>query len=280
MSNAMQTFSFENKPIRNIMKDGEPWFVATDIADILEYRDAHNMVRMLDDDERGYSKVSTAGGEQEVTIINESGLYSCIFRSQKPEAKVFRKWITSEVIPSIRKTGAYGIRDYANSPTAILKETLKSISTMRTYGYDAEESSKIAFDAYTASTGLDVRLDTLHSDALELSKALGFAPPKRQFTLKKVLEQYPYSILDMAKALHVKPMQVLVLLEKAGLIEFESPGNSVLDYKFTEMGDKVGYRMKTRWHCPFWTKRALDLTRKHVDDLEQPTCDQCRSLNQ
>ncbi|AZZ97986.1 Bro-N domain-containing protein [Pseudoalteromonas sp. R3] len=86
---------------------GEPLFVATDIAAALEYRDAHNMIRNLDDDERSTHTVSTRGGDQELSVITESGVYSAILRSRKPSAKKFKKWLTSEVLPSIRKTGAY-----------------------------------------------------------------------------------------------------------------------------------------------------------------------------
>lgn len=100
-------FDYENNAIRVVVQDNEPWFAATDIAKVLDYRDANNLVRILDDDEKGTHKVSTLGGSQELLAINESGLYSAIFTSRKPEAKRFKKWVTSEVLPSIRKTGAY-----------------------------------------------------------------------------------------------------------------------------------------------------------------------------
>ena len=109
MSNEIQVFNFEQREVRIVMKDGEPWWVASDVASILEYRDAFNAIRILDDDEKGTQKVSTHGGEQEMSIINESGLYTLIIRSNKPEAKRFRKWVTSVVLPSIRKTGGYSI---------------------------------------------------------------------------------------------------------------------------------------------------------------------------
>lgn len=106
---AMQTFTFNpsNQPIRVEMIDNEPWFVAKDICEALtieKYRDA---VSRLDDDERGSVVVDTLGGKQSMTAVNESGLYNLIFQSRKAEAKVFRKWVTSEVLPSIRKTGRY-----------------------------------------------------------------------------------------------------------------------------------------------------------------------------
>lgn len=93
--------------LRVIMRDCDPWFVAGDVAAALDYDKTSNMLRILDDDEKGAHNLSTLGGIQEVTIINESGLYCAILKSRKPEAKKFKKWVTSEVLPAIRKTGAY-----------------------------------------------------------------------------------------------------------------------------------------------------------------------------
>jgi prophage antirepressor-like protein len=105
---AIMFFNFNGNEVR-VSKDqnGEPWFVAKDVADILGYRTANDMTRRLDDEEKGYAKTRTLGGVQETVIINESGLYNCVFGSSKEEAKAFRRWVTSEVIPSIRKHGAY-----------------------------------------------------------------------------------------------------------------------------------------------------------------------------
>ena len=101
---------FENSnfgKIRVLEIDGEPWFIAVDIAKVLDYRTAYDMTRILDEDEKGTQIVRTPGGNQNVIVIDESGLYSSILRSRKPEAKQFKKWVTSEVLPSIRKHGAY-----------------------------------------------------------------------------------------------------------------------------------------------------------------------------
>lgn len=100
-------FSFGKQQVRTLLIDDQPWFVAADIASALEYRDSSNMCRNLDDDEKGTQIVSTLGGAQEMLAINESGLYSAILRSRKAEAKRFKKWVTSEVLPAIRKTGGY-----------------------------------------------------------------------------------------------------------------------------------------------------------------------------
>lgn len=107
--NDLQVFGFEGRNVRVVEKDGSPWWVLRDVCDILEISNSRNVSDRLDDDEKGVRQMDTPGGMQEMTIINESGLFSSILRSDKPDAKRFRKWITSEVLPSIRKTGSYGI---------------------------------------------------------------------------------------------------------------------------------------------------------------------------
>lgn len=101
---------FENEQfgtIRAIEKDGEPWFVAADVCRALELSDTSKALERLDDDEKGTSSIRTPGGKQEMNVVNEPGLYSLVLGSRKPEAKVFKRWITHDVIPSIRKHGAY-----------------------------------------------------------------------------------------------------------------------------------------------------------------------------
>ena len=105
--NELQIFSYNGNEVRTIQKDGEPWWVLKDVCGILGISKYRDTASRLDEDERGSVRVDTPGGEQEMTVVNESGLYNVILRSDKPEAKPFRKWVTSEVLPSIRKHGAY-----------------------------------------------------------------------------------------------------------------------------------------------------------------------------
>ena len=102
MSN-ISVFAFDSSAVRVIQHDGEPWFVAADVCSVLDITNNRNATARLDDDEKGVHSVDTPSGQQEMTIINESGLYSLILTSRKPEAKRFKKWVTSEVLPSIRK---------------------------------------------------------------------------------------------------------------------------------------------------------------------------------
>ena len=116
---------FENNQfgqVRAIMKDGEPWFVAADVCNVFGETNRNRAMQSLDDDEKGYTQIDTPGGEQKMSIINESGLYALLFAMQPQKARgvtdehiekrqnmlrAFKRWVTHEVIPSIRKTGAY-----------------------------------------------------------------------------------------------------------------------------------------------------------------------------
>ena len=99
----------EARELRTVSINGEPWFVANDVAAILELGNMHSSLALLDEDERGLHTVDTLGGQQSVTIVSEAGLYSLILRSRKAEAKAFKRWITHTVLPEIRKTGTYGV---------------------------------------------------------------------------------------------------------------------------------------------------------------------------
>lgn len=100
-------FAANAKPLRGWLALGEPWFIASDVAEALDYRMASDMTRRLDEDEKGTRSVRTPGGMQNVTIINESGLYTAILGSRIPGAVAFKRWVTREVLPAIRRSGSY-----------------------------------------------------------------------------------------------------------------------------------------------------------------------------
>lgn len=105
----LQIFNYGEIPVRTVMIDGEPWWVLVDVCRVLNLTNSRMTAKQLDEDEKGVSEIYTPGGTQQMTIINEPGLYSVILRSDKPEAKAFKRWITHEVLPAIRKTGSYGV---------------------------------------------------------------------------------------------------------------------------------------------------------------------------
>lgn len=109
--------------IRVLIKENKPWFIAKDVCDILEIRKHRAAVARLDDDERGSVEVDTLGGKQNMVSINEYGLYSLVLSSRKTESKEFKRWITHDVIPQIRKTGSYNLPKM--SQQEILIATLK-----------------------------------------------------------------------------------------------------------------------------------------------------------
>jgi prophage antirepressor-like protein len=114
------------------MQGGEPWWVAADVAQALEYSEAAAVTRHLDADEKGLSIVQTLGGDQNLQIINESGLYSAVLKSRKPSAKRFKKWVTGEVLPSIRKTGTFGAPGVNLSDASSFRSLLLATPNKRT----------------------------------------------------------------------------------------------------------------------------------------------------
>ncbi len=131
--NELTIFNFSENEIRVVIgENGEPWFVAADVCSVIDVQNVSQAVSRLDDDERSMFNIGRQG---EVSIVNESGLYSLVLGSRKPEAKKFKKWITSEVLPSIRKTGAYQIKpmtplEYAKAQVVLL-ERLEEIEKQR-----------------------------------------------------------------------------------------------------------------------------------------------------
>lgn len=101
-------FSATKQDVRSLVIENEPWILAKDICDILELSDVNKALEKLDDDEKLTRKIFVSGQNRKMWLVNESGLYALIMRSNKPEAKTFRKWVTSEVLPAIRKQGYYG----------------------------------------------------------------------------------------------------------------------------------------------------------------------------
>ncbi len=121
-TNEVQVFTNpEFGEIRTLTIDGMPWFVLKDVCEVLGATNDRNVAARLDTDEKGARLMDTLGGPQEMTVINESGLYSVILRSDKPKAKTFRKWVTSEVLPAIRREGAYVLPLASGDSTAPLR---------------------------------------------------------------------------------------------------------------------------------------------------------------
>lgn len=104
---AIETWIYQDEEVRTLLIDGEPCFIANDLCDVLEIRNARDAVSTLDEDEKGVVTADTLGGAQQMAYVTEAGMYSLVLRSRKPEAKAFKRWLTHEVLPAIRKTGQY-----------------------------------------------------------------------------------------------------------------------------------------------------------------------------
>lgn len=122
----LSTYTFNGSAVR-ITKDenGEPWFIARDVCDVLDIGRPQDTTRYLDDDEKAACLINTPSGQQTMTTISEAGLYSLVLRSRKPEAKAFKRWVTHEVLPSIRRDGGYITASPDDTPEVIMAKALK-----------------------------------------------------------------------------------------------------------------------------------------------------------
>ena len=178
MSNIIP-FQFDALSVRVITDDrGDPWFVAADVCAALEISNVSQATGRLDDDEKLVYALHMSGQNREVLIVNESGLYSLILGSRKPEAKRFKKWVTSEVLPSIRKTGSYAVTGGTPAPSAITpaKEFEALFSVARLIGLDNNAAALSANQAVTHLTGTNV-LQLLGATHLQAEQQILFFTP-------------------------------------------------------------------------------------------------------
>lgn len=142
MSN-IRIFNYNSVEVRTIQNDGEPWFVLRDVCNVLGLGTPARVAERLDPDEVSQTHITDSmGRQQETTIINESGLYNVILRSDKPEAKPFRKWVTSEVLPTIRRHGMYATPDTLEKMLADPDTTIKLLETIK-----QERAARLALEA-------------------------------------------------------------------------------------------------------------------------------------
>jgi prophage antirepressor-like protein len=164
---ALQQFTYAGQGVRTLDVAGEPWFIAADVAGILDYRMASDMTRRLDVDDKGYAKVRTPGGEQEVVIISEAGLYDSIFRSNSEGAKPFRRWVTGTVLPTIRKTGSFDTADEIPALPRTFADALRQLADTCEQ-LEAVAPKAEAYDALMDASGL--------YSMQAAAKALGYGP--------------------------------------------------------------------------------------------------------
>lgn len=159
--NDLQTFTYQSSEVRTVQRDGAPWFVLRDVCQVLGISKYRDTAERLDPDERGSVRVDTPGGPQEMTAVNESGLYHVILRSDKPEAKPFRKWVTAEVLPAIRRHGLYATPDTVEKMLADPDTTIQLLSAIK--------EERAARQALEVQAAVD-RPKVLFADAVSTAK--------------------------------------------------------------------------------------------------------------
>lgn len=162
-------YNFHSQEVRAFLKDGEPWFVAKDLCDVLGLTDVSKTLERLDDDEKGTSSIRTLGGNQDMATVSEPGMYQLVLGSRKPIAKEFKRWLCHEVIPSVRKTGSYSIE---KTPIQILAETTAYMVEMEKIQM---EHSKAIGDLQSDVSQLASEVDRFKDGDGHFMSVLGFA---------------------------------------------------------------------------------------------------------
>lgn len=153
---SLQLLQYNNQQVRTVIKDGEPWFVASDLCRVIEHTNPSKAVAGLDDDEKGLTNCSTLGGTQALMCVSEPGMYKLMARSNKPSAKPFQRWLSHDVLPAIRKTGSYNA---APAPLALTREQRMAQAMLDAQEIMAEQSVLIQelapkaefFDSFVAA---------------------------------------------------------------------------------------------------------------------------------
>lgn len=218
--NAPVPFDFNGAAVRVIDRDGEPWFVLADVCRVLELANSRDAAARLDTDEKadvGITDTSSSGVTQQrqMTIINESGLYSLILTSRKPEAKAFKKWVTSEVLPKIRKTGSY-VAAGTPDPMKVLADPAALRGLLLSYSE---------------------RVETLESTVA--AQAPKVAALDRIATADGAL-----CITDAAKALQQRPKELFAWLQANGWI-YRRPGGTWLGYQAKTSQSYLEHKVRT-----------------------------------
>ena len=223
---------------------GEIWFVAKEVAEILDYKDATELTKRLDDYDK--QNLLVAGfGNRGVICINESGLYQATLESTKPEAKPFKKWVTSEVLPAIRKTGKYEAKEqHAKRAAPRLSEATRAhlmvVSMMQKIGVRKEMAMAVALDAIHQDTGMTTE-------------------PYR-LALPSVDEPANLNQTQLGQLLGLSSREVGSLLREHGLMELDESKNRVLTAAGLEHGEMKPY--KNNGHTgyePRWKKSVLSV---------------------
>lgn len=232
---ALQPFFFKGiHRVDIIDQNGDPWFIAKNVAEILGYSETNAMTRRLDADELNTCTDISSGQVRTVSIINESGLYNAIIGSHKPEAKEFKKWITSEVLPSIRKTGSYGAKPLydMNDPNA-----------MRRYIIEQAQAA-IALDEKVGLLTAKVETITQEKEIIELEKEV---IEKEKAAVEKLKDAYASKAEDLHKVLDIADEALTRMSETRGSLSLRHAATSLNCHQkdFIAFLARIGWIYKT-----------------------------------
>lgn len=209
MKQLERIFQYEEKNVRTIFKDEEIWFVARDVCEVLDIKQTVRAIERLDIDEvNSIHVIDSIGRNQETYIINEPGLYTLILGSRKPEAKAFKRWITHEVIPSIRKTGTYMIQQQSEVQALPVKKSNQKNTNIREakklFAILREEIDVLTPEAHQAI--LSHATELLTGKALnQTNDSLQLPEPKTQHDKSFVNKQFILTIINFCKQFGIQP---------------------------------------------------------------------------
>lgn len=228
--NELQLFNFENNQVRTLLINDEPWFVGKDVAEILGYSKARNAIatHVDDDDKKGAPIQGDLGGTQEMTVINESGVYALVFGSKLPSAKKFKHWVTSEVLPTLRKTGGYTM------PKTYL-EALKAFTA------EVEKNEMLSFENKIQTQQInELKPKADYTDRILKTTDL--------MTITQIAKDYGMSAKQFNALLHDYKVQFKQNGQWLLYSQYQSKGyTSSETVEFDRSDGTVGVRLNTKW---------------------------------
>lgn len=200
---AVELFTYTDQQVRVVLIDGEPWFVLSDICRVMEIVNHGNVAARLADDQKGVHLADTPGGRQQVTIVNESGMYEVVIRSDKPEAVTFRRWITSEVLPRIRKTGSYSAAPALTDDELIhraLEVSARRVAELTDRVAELEPQAQVATMLLDAEGDLSVRdaAQSLTRAGIKVGERRLFAELERRRWIKRAMGDGRWRVIQAA----------------------------------------------------------------------------------
>ncbi len=230
--NDLQIFEFENKNIRTVVKDNQPWFVGKDVAEVLGYTNSRKAIAdHIDIEDKDVTKRDTLGGNQSLVIINESGLYSLILKSQLPAAKQFKRWVTSEVLPSIRKQGAYLTEDVIAKTMQDPNYILGIIQAFNDAKQELKISNQIIGELKPKADYLDLILKG-----------------KKLVTISQIAKDYGMSAMKFNVELHNHRIQYIINGQWLLYEKYQAKGyTSSISVEITRTDGRREVKMNTQW---------------------------------